>query len=161
MQISLSRIKTSVSFNRQLKQNIISNDSNDSMYCPNRTCNVSLVKTQNQIDAAAAQRASALLLYQRDARRAEKRWCTHGTSACWPTRGWIRQTSHISHFPPLHFCPSFSSLAFSVAPSQARNMHSEQKCRRQKQLAEEFVMNLLLPATDQKRRKRRVKSQHA
>ena len=31
---------------------------------------MSLVKTQNQIDAAAAPRASALLLYLRDARRA-------------------------------------------------------------------------------------------
>jgi len=41
------------------------------MYCLNRTCNVLLVKTQNQIDAAAAHGASALLLYLRDARRTE------------------------------------------------------------------------------------------
>ena len=41
-----------------------------SMYCPNKTWNVSLVKTPNQIDAAAADEASALLLYLRDARRA-------------------------------------------------------------------------------------------
>ena len=60
-----------VTLNRQLKQNIISNDSNNSMYCSNRTCNMSLVKTQNQIDATAAHGASALLLYLRDAQRAE------------------------------------------------------------------------------------------
>jgi len=71
MQIFLSRIKTLVTLNHQLKQNIISNDSNDSMYCSNRTCNVSLVDMQNQIDAAAAYVASALLFYMRDARHAE------------------------------------------------------------------------------------------
>jgi len=67
------------------------------MYCPNRTCNVSLVKTQNQIDAAAAQRASALLLYLRDARRAEALVATRHKRMLGGTVEWgvyaIQQTS--------------------------------------------------------------------
>jgi len=65
---------------------------------------VSLVKTQNQIDAAAADGASALLLYLRDARRAEAlvptrhkrmlgcdRWrCVR--RHCWTT---VRHSTHL------------------------------------------------------------------